>query len=62
MNEMDVVVSSVVMDRPYITKTSFDNYVFKDQSFIDLSVPRSISSSISELPGVNQFNIVTTYN
>ena len=53
-----MVVSSVEMEEPFITKDLLDNAaIFTHKFFIDLSVPRSISPNIEEVPGVLLYNI-----
>lgn len=57
INDMDVVISSVVMDQPFITKSSLKEKTTKLKSFIDLSVPRSIAPDIGDIPGVKLVNV-----
>jgi glutamyl-tRNA reductase len=58
MEEADVIVCSVRMQEPFISKQLVES--FKIQSFkvfIDLSVPRSIETSLEELAGVVLYNV-----
>ncbi len=58
LKDFDVVVSSVRMDEPFLTKellSSQSRHSF--QYLFDLSVPRSISSDVESLPGILLYNI-----
>jgi glutamyl-tRNA reductase len=58
MEEADVIVCSVRMQEPFISKQLVES--FKIQSFkvfIDLSVPRSIETSLEDLAGVVLYNV-----
>ncbi|WP_439474315.1 glutamyl-tRNA reductase [Algoriphagus formosus] len=58
MNEADVIVSSIHRNDPFITKELISR--FKIQSYkllIDLSVPRSIETTVEEVPGVILYNV-----
>lgn len=55
--DMDVVISTIGADQPLITKNSLKNNIAKPQTFIDLSVPRSVAFNISEIPGTNLINL-----
>jgi len=58
MEEADVVVCSVRMQEPFITKTLVESFSIPSfKVFIDLSVPRSIETSLEELPGVVLYNV-----
>lgn len=58
MQEADVVVCSVRMHEPFITKALVESFTIPNfKIFIDLSVPRSIETSIEELPGVVLYNV-----
>jgi glutamyl-tRNA reductase len=58
MKEADVIVSSVRMSEPLITKTLVQElHIPGYKLFIDLSVPRSIETSIEEVPGVILYNV-----
>ena len=58
MEEADVVVCSVRMQEPFITKTLVESFTIPSfKVFIDLSVPRSIETSLEELPGVVLYNV-----
>jgi glutamyl-tRNA reductase len=53
LRQADVVVSSVRLDQPLITKTLLTGLNrLQFQYFIDLSVPRSIEPEVEEVPGV----------
>lgn len=58
MAEADVVVCSIMRQEPFITKElikSFDIRSYK--LFVDLSVPRSVETSVEDLPGVILYNV-----
>ena len=58
MKESDVIISSIMKSDPFITKNlvkSFDISSYK--LFVDLSVPRSIETSIEDVPGVLLYNV-----
>ncbi|EPA00548.1 Glutamyl-tRNA reductase [Indibacter alkaliphilus LW1] len=58
MKDADVVVSSIMKSEPFITKQlvkSLDIPSYK--LFIDLSVPRSIETTIEDVPGVMLYNV-----
>ncbi|MFC3880581.1 glutamyl-tRNA reductase [Algoriphagus namhaensis] len=58
MAEADVVVSSIMRKDPFITKEiikSFDIRSYK--LFVDLSVPRSVETSVEDVPGVILYNV-----
>jgi glutamyl-tRNA reductase len=56
--QMDVVVSSVMADKPIISKEFVSGIkILSHKIFLDLSVPRSIENAIEELPGVLLYNI-----
>ena len=58
MEEADVVVCSVRMQDPFITKQLVESFNIPSfKVFIDLSVPRSIESSLEELAGVVLYNV-----
>ena len=58
MEEADVVVCSVRMHEPFITKSLVESFTIPSfKVFIDLSVPRSIETSLEELPGVVLYNV-----
>ena len=58
MEEADVVVCSVRMQEPFITKSLVESFTIPSfKVFIDLSVPRSIETSLEELPGVVLYNV-----
>ncbi|MGY6560438.1 MAG: glutamyl-tRNA reductase [Nitritalea sp.] len=58
MAAADVVVSSISRETPFITKElvkSFDIPSYK--LFVDLSVPRSVETSVEDIPGVVLYNV-----
>jgi glutamyl-tRNA reductase len=58
MEEADVIVCSVRMHEPFITKALVESFTIPSfKVFIDLSVPRSIETSLEELPGVVLYNV-----
>src|SRR5690606_38234065 len=58
MKEADVVVSSVTMTEPFITKSLVKALDIKSYKlFVDLSVPRSIETSIEDVPGALLYNV-----
>jgi len=58
MEEADVVVCSVRMQDPFITKQLVESFNIPSfKVFIDLSVPRSIETSLEELAGVVLYNV-----
>src|SRR5690554_1497956 len=58
MEEADVVVSSVTMAEPFITKSLVKALDIKSYKlFVDLSVPRSIETSIEDVPGAILYNV-----
>lgn len=58
MEEADVVVCSIRAQDPFITKKLVESFSIQSfKVFIDLSVPRSIETSLEELPGVVVYNV-----
>ena len=58
MKAADVIVSSILKSEPFITKNlvkSMDIQSYK--LFVDLSVPRSIETSIEDVPGALLYNV-----
>jgi len=56
----DVVISSVMIDKPLITKEMIQSMeILTFKYFIDLSVPRSVEENLEEIPGVLVYNIDT---
>jgi glutamyl-tRNA reductase len=58
MKEADVVVCSIMKSEPFITKEmvkAMDIQSYK--LFVDLSVPRSIETSIEDIPGALLYNV-----
>lgn len=58
MEEADVIVSSVLKNEPFITKSLVKTFDIKSYKlFVDLSVPRSIETSIEDVPGALLYNV-----
>ena len=58
IRDADVVVSSISTEEPFITKALVEKLeILSFKFFIDLSVPRSIETSIEEVPGALVYNI-----
>jgi len=58
MKEADVIVSSISRSKPFITKElvkTFDIQSYK--LLVDLSVPRSIETSVEDVPGALLYNV-----
>jgi glutamyl-tRNA reductase len=54
----DVIISSVMIDKPLITKKLIDKIgILTYKYFIDLSVPRSIEDSVEDISGALVYNI-----
>ncbi len=58
MKEADVVVSSIMKSEPFITKSLVKTFSIPSYKlFVDLSVPRSIDTTIEDVPGVLLYNV-----
>ncbi|RZS96260.1 glutamyl-tRNA reductase [Cecembia calidifontis] len=58
MKSADVVVSSIMKSEPFITKELVKSMEIPSYKlFVDLSVPRSIETTIEEAPGVLLYNV-----
>ncbi len=58
MSEADVIVCSIQRNEPFITKSLAESFDIKSYKlFVDLSVPRSIETSIEDVPGVILYNV-----
>ena len=58
MRESDVIICSIMKNEPFITKElvkQFDIQSYK--LLVDLSVPRSIETSVEDIPGVVLYNV-----
>jgi glutamyl-tRNA reductase len=56
--EADVIISSVAMDTPFITKELVNrNPIYSYKFFVDLSVPRSVDPAVEEIHGALVYNI-----
>jgi glutamyl-tRNA reductase len=58
MKNSDVVVSSIMKSEPFITKSLVKSMEIPSYKlFVDLSVPRSIETTIEDVPGVLLYNV-----
>jgi len=58
MNDADVIVCSILKTEPFITKSLVQSLnIFSYKLFVDLSVPRSIETTVEEIPGVILYNV-----
>lgn len=58
ISKADIIISSVSGDNPIINLVLLkDMKVFSPKYFIDLSIPRSVETSIEEIPGVILYNL-----
>ena len=58
LKEADVIISSINRNEPFFTKELVENLdVLSFKFFVDLSVPRSISADVEQVPGVLVYNI-----
>lgn len=58
MKEADVVVSSIMKSEPFITKSLVKEMAIQSYKlFVDLSVPRSVETSIEDVPGAILYNV-----
>jgi glutamyl-tRNA reductase len=58
MAEADVIVSSISLPEPFITKSKVKKFQIPSYKlFVDLSVPRSIETSVEDIPGVILYNV-----
>ncbi|WP_373520523.1 glutamyl-tRNA reductase [Aquiflexum sp.] len=58
MKKADVVVSSIMKSEPFITKTLVKGMDIPSYKlFVDLSVPRSVETSIEDVPGAILYNV-----
>ena len=58
MEEADVIVSSIMLSDPFITKSLVKKFQIQSYKLlIDLSVPRSIEPSVEDVPGVILYNV-----
>lgn len=58
MEEADVIVSSVMLSDPFITKALVKKFqIHSYKLLVDLSVPRSIEPSVEDVPGVILYNV-----
>jgi glutamyl-tRNA reductase len=54
----DVIISAIQVQKPVLTKEQLSHLqILTHKYFIDLSVPRSISQNVEEIPGVILYNI-----
>lgn len=58
MAEADVIVSSISLPEPFITKAKIKKFDIPSYKLlVDLSVPRSIETSVEDIPGVILYNV-----
>lgn len=58
MEEADVIVCSIMKNEPFITKDLVKQFQIQSYKLlIDLSVPRSIETSVEDVPGVILYNV-----
>lgn len=58
MADADVIVSSMLLSEPFITKLKVKKFDIPSYKLlIDLSVPRSIETSVEDIPGVILYNV-----
>lgn len=58
MEDADVIISSVAMPEPLISKELISKFNIKSYKLlVDLSVPRSIETAVEDLPGVLLYNV-----
>jgi glutamyl-tRNA reductase len=58
MKEADVIVSSIQRPEPFITKKILKDFDIPSYKLlVDLSVPRSIETSVEDVPGVILYNV-----
>lgn len=57
INESDIVISSVSSGSEIISKKNLTSNSFQHKLFIDLALPRSISSDLEEISGTTVYNI-----
>ncbi|MGM0945504.1 MAG: glutamyl-tRNA reductase [Bacteroidota bacterium] len=58
MQEADVIVSSIHRDDPFITKKLISQFEIQSYKLlVDLSVPRSIETTVEDVPGVILYNV-----
>ncbi|WP_373496136.1 glutamyl-tRNA reductase [Aquiflexum sp.] len=58
MKDADVVVSSIMKSEPFITKSLVKEMDIPSYKlFVDLSVPRSVDTSIEDVPGAILYNV-----
>ena len=58
MKEADVIVSSIQRSEPFITKKLISDFEIQSYKLlVDLSVPRSIETTVEDIPGVILYNV-----
>lgn len=58
MQEADVIVSSIHRNEPFITKQLVSQFEIQSYKLlVDLSVPRSIETTVEDVPGVILYNV-----
>ena len=58
LNEVQLVISALTVDKPFLTKSSINSIGFSTHKhFIDLSVPRSIAPELTDNPNITLLNM-----
>ncbi|WP_111670427.1 glutamyl-tRNA reductase [Algoriphagus litoralis] len=58
MKEADVIICSIMRNEPFITKELVQQFDIQSYKLlVDLSVPRSIETSVEDVPGVVLYNV-----
>ncbi|NVJ85696.1 MAG: glutamyl-tRNA reductase [Algoriphagus sp.] len=58
IDEADVIVSSIQVAEPFLTKRLLSQYQIQSYKLlVDLSVPRSIETSVEDIPGIILYNV-----
>ena len=56
ISDNDVVISAITATSPLVSRTQFTDKSYH-KLLIDLSVPRSISSDVDDIPGISLYNV-----
>jgi glutamyl-tRNA reductase len=63
ISEADVIICSIAREEPFITKAMVkDLHIMSFKYFIDISVPRSIETTVEEIPGAIVYHIDNIQN
>ncbi|MEN2283175.1 glutamyl-tRNA reductase [Algoriphagus sp. SE2] len=58
MDDADVIICSIMRNEPFITKELIKKFdILSYKLLVDLSVPRSIETSVEDVPGVILYNV-----